>query len=133
MPRHWFGVVSARESFHRDRRQVPSKSLQFVCLLSSRSFPQAEPSSRSPYSVCFITQNVWHMGSCSGRLSFPTPGVRPFALLNPERLSSSTFTFVGFSRAEEVLLSMAPSSCSAAPARTSAIRMSLAAAAASLM
>ena len=35
----------------------------------------------------------------SERLSFPTPGVRPFALLTPERLSSSTFTFVGFSRA----------------------------------
>ena len=64
------------------------------------------------------------MRSSSGRLSFPTPGVRPFARLSPERPSSSTFTFVGFSRAEEVLSCMAPSSCSAVPDRTSAIRKS---------
>ena len=73
-----------------------------VCLPQG-AFHRAEPYSRSPYSVCFITQNVWHMGSSSERLSFPTPGVRPFALLTSERPSSSTFTFVGFSRAEEVL------------------------------
>ena len=100
MPRHLFEVVSARESIHRDRRQVPSSPSRFVCLPSSRSFPQAEPSSRSPYSVCFITQYVWQIRSSSGRLSFPTPGVRPFALPTPERPSSSTFAFVGFSRAE---------------------------------
>ena len=46
---------------------------------------------------------VWHMRSSSERLPFSTPGVRPFALLTSERPSSSTFTFVGFSRAEEVL------------------------------
>ena len=73
-----------------------------------------------------ITQNVQHMRPTAGRLPFSTPGVRPFPLLTPERPSSSTFTFVGFSRAEEVLLCMAPPSCSAVSDRTSAIRMSLA-------
>ena len=67
------------------------------------------------------------MRSSSGRLSSSAPGVRPFPLLTPERPSSSTFTFVGFSLAEEVLLCMTPSSCSAVSDRTSAIRMSLAA------
>ena len=72
IPRHLFGVLSARESFHRDRRQVASGPSSLTVLLSSRSFPQAAPSSRSPYSVCFVTQNVWHMRSTSERLYFPT-------------------------------------------------------------
>ena len=52
-------------------------------------------------------------------------------LLTQSVLLSSTFTYVGLPRAEEVLLCMAPSSRSALPDpdRASAIRMSLAAAA----
>ena len=108
-------LVSARESFHRDRRQVPSSPFSL-----SINSPQGAFHKQSHLLILRILFVSSHKTCCTcapllqGFL-FSKPGVRPFALLTPERPSSSTFTFVGFSRAEDVLLCMAPSSGSAVP------------------